>query len=194
MELLLIRHARPVRVELDSGRADPELGPEGRDQAVRLARWLARDGVDAVVSSPLRRARQTAEPVAEACGRAVEVRDGLAEFDRDSPFYIPLEELRAEGDPRFADIMQGRWDAFGVDVAEFRAQVVEAVESVIADHPGRNVAVVTHGGVINAYVAHVVASARTGVFTPEYTSVSRILAARSGERTIRTLNETAPPV
>lgn len=190
VELLLIRHALPERVERVKGVANPVLSPEGRDQATRLARSLRGQAITAVVSSPLRRAVQTAEQLAADRSLPVEVRPELAEFDQHSSWYVPMEELRAAGDPRWDDIMAGRWEAFGVDFDEFRRAAVIALESLVADHPGGTVAAITHGGVINAYVSHVVESRKPGIFQPGYTSVSRILAARSGERTIGSLNDT----
>src|SRR5262245_37976304 len=69
VELLLIRHALPLRVENRDGTpADPPLSAEGRLQAERLAAWLTDDKIDAVYTSPLRRARETAEPLAGALG------------------------------------------------------------------------------------------------------------------------------
>jgi len=188
----LIRHALPARVEVLDGPADPGLAPEGAAQASQLAAGLADDRLAAVVSSPMRRARETADPLASASGLAVETRDDLAEFDRASSWYVPMEELRAERDPRWRAIIEGRWDeVYGVDLQTFQGAAVDAVESVIADHPGGRVAVVTHGGVINAYVARVVESRKAGIFEPGYTSVTRVLAARSGERTLRSLNDTS---
>ena len=55
MQLWLIRHALPVRVEGVVGAADPGLAPEGHDQAERLAGWLRGQPFDAVWSSPMRR-------------------------------------------------------------------------------------------------------------------------------------------
>ena len=190
MQLLLIRHALPQRVEGVDGPADPGLAPEGERQAAALAAWLADDRIDAVVSSPLVRARATAAPLATAHSIEVETRDELAEFDRNSSFYVPMEELRAAGDPRWNAIIEGRWqEAFGVDFEEFRQSAVQAVDGVVADHQGGTVAVVTHGAVLNAYVAHVAGSTRFPIFEPRYTSVTRILAARTGERMLDSLNE-----
>ncbi len=194
MELLLVRHAQPVRVEEGTvtGAADPELSAAGRRQAERLAAWLAADAPAAVLSSPLRRARETAAPVADALGLPVEVVDGLAEYDAAAGEYIPIEELRAAKDERWYATIEGRWaDVGGVDPREFQAQVVPAVESVIARFPGRRVAVFTHGGVLNVYLAHVLGLDAVLWFHPEYTSVSRVQAARSGQRSVATLNETA---
>ena len=65
MELLLIRHALPIRIENPEGEpAAPPLSDAGLEPAVRLARWLEPEPLDALYASPLRRARETAEPLA----------------------------------------------------------------------------------------------------------------------------------
>ena len=61
MELILVRHGLPERRDDTS---DPPLSDVGHDQARRVAAWLAHEKVDAVVSSTMLRARQTAEPFA----------------------------------------------------------------------------------------------------------------------------------
>lgn len=192
MELLLIRHALPVRVEAADGVADPVLSELGVRQSEALAATLAAEGVDVLVTSPLRRAVETAEPVAAALGLDIGVVDGLAEFDRHSNWYIPIEELRAAGDPRWRSYLDDHWGTeAGIDPTGFRAEVVRSVEELIAANPGRKVAAVAHGGVINAYVAHVLRTPMPGVFEPAYTSISRVLAAGTGERMVKSLNEAA---
>ncbi len=64
MDLLLIRHALPVRIDGGDGPADPELSDEGRRQAGALADWLADEQIDVMVASPLPRAQETAAPLA----------------------------------------------------------------------------------------------------------------------------------
>ncbi len=84
MELVLVRHAEPIRIgpgESAGEAVDPELTRRGSDQAGRLGVWLAGEPVHHVVSSPLRRAWETAEPVAAAHGLDVEILDGLQEWD-----------------------------------------------------------------------------------------------------------------
>jgi 2,3-bisphosphoglycerate-dependent phosphoglycerate mutase len=190
MELLLIRHGLPIRIEDAGAPADPDLSDEGWEQARRLAAWHGQDDIHAVYASPLRRARQTAQPLADALGMEVVVDDELAEFDRDAHFYIPYEELKATKDERFLDLLAGRWgEDAEVDPATFQKVVVTAVERVIEAHPSQRVAVVCHGGVLNAYLAHVLGIGATLFFEPHYTGVSRVLAARSGERSILSLNE-----
>jgi len=91
VELILVRHGLPVRIEDADGPADPPLSDEGRAQAVRLADWLGREPIDAVYVSPMRRAMETAAPLADALGVDPVVDEELSEFDRDAHFYIPLE-------------------------------------------------------------------------------------------------------
>jgi probable phosphoglycerate mutase len=185
MELLLIRHALPVRVDEGSidGPADPELAEVGRAQAVALAEWLAEEKVDALYASPMRRALETATPVSERLGLDVIVEEDVAEYDRDAASYIPIEELKAAGDPR--------WHQVPEQPEHFRGVVVGAIERIVAAHPGQRVAVVCHGGVVNAYAAHVLGIDDVLFFLPHYTSISRIMAASSGERSISSLNEAA---
>lgn len=192
MELLLIRHGLPVRRELTSGPADPELSAAGVLQAQHLADYLASERLDAVYTSPLRRAHQTAEPVAASQGHPLVVVDEVAEWDRHASEYIPMEELKASGDPRWQLVVRGEWPPREQSPLEFRAQVVDKIESLIAAHSGGRIAVVCHGGVIAGYLTHILGLADPhGFFYPNYTSIHRVAAARSGERTIVTLNETS---
>ena len=76
----------------------------------------------------------------------------------------------------------------GADFDEFRRSVNESLEEIIAENPGRKVAVVCHGGVINCWASRVIRSPQPFIFQPDYTSVSRFLAASSGERNLVSLN------
>lgn len=184
MELLLIRHARPVRTEGATGPADPPLSEVGRRQSEALADWLAGgDPLDALYTSPLRRAAATAATLSDRLGLVATVHEPLSEYDAEANAYIPIEELRAAGDPRWMELPE--------DVVGFQNRVVEGIESVVAAHPGQRVALVCHGGVINMYVSAVLDTGPRMLFLPHYTSVSRILASSGGQRTIDTLNETA---
>jgi probable phosphoglycerate mutase len=185
MELLFIRHALPLRVDEGSvdGPADPALSELGTTQARALTDWLHGEHIDALWCSPMRRAQETAAPVAERLGLEVSLADGLAEFDREALSYIPIEELKAAGDPR--------WNELPEQPEHFRQVVVDTVEGIVAAHPGQRVAVVCHGGVINAYAAHVLGIDDALFFLPTYTSISRVFAASTGERSIASLNEAA---
>lgn len=190
MELILIRHALPLRVEnADGTPADPPLSEIGEKQAAQLAHWLGPEGFDALYVSPLRRARATAAPLELARGLRATVEPGITELDADSEFYIPLEELKATDYDRWLEAVQGGLEA-AIDIDAFRRTVVAALERIVERHPGERVAAVCHGGVINAWAAHVVRIAEPLFFQPDYTSVNRFLAAGSGERSVVSLNET----
>jgi 2,3-bisphosphoglycerate-dependent phosphoglycerate mutase len=190
VEIVLVRHALPLRVELETGIADPELAAEGHEQAAKMAAYLGIEDVEAIYVSPLRRALETARPLCKVLGLEAVVSEGVAEFDRNSREYVPVEELRATNDPRWEKLLRGEWDGVDEDPSIFKARVVATVEDMIARHPGGRVVVVCHGGVINQYLAHVLGiETHVGFFYPKYTSIHRVMAARSGQRSIVSINE-----
>jgi len=190
VEIVLVRHGLPLRVELETGIADPELAAEGHEQAAKMAAYLGVEDVEAVYVSPLRRALETARPLCKVLGLDAVVSEGVAEFDRNSREYVPVEELRASNDPRWEKLLRGEWDGVDEDPSLFKARVVETIEDMIARHAGGRVVVVCHGGVINQYLAHVLGiETHIGFFYPKYTSIHRVMAARSGQRSIVSINE-----
>jgi probable phosphoglycerate mutase len=189
VELLLVRHARPHRVEGVDRPADPSLDDEGRRQAEVLAEWLAGEAIDSVYASTLARAVETAEPLVERLGLTLVRHDGVVEWDRDASVYIPIEELKANDDPAWAAMRDEQWELLGVDPVAFRDRVVTAVDAIAAAHPSQRVAVVCHGGVINTYTSVVLGLDRMLWFEPRYTSITRVLVHRDGRRSLFTLNE-----
>ena len=191
MELLLVRHALPLRVEREDGMpADPPLSDEGQRQAERLARWLEGERIDAIYASPLQRALETAQPLAKSRGIALRIEPGVVEFDPMASAYVPLEEIKALDPERWRALVRGGL-VEGIDLDEFSRVVTGSLERIIADHPGERIAVVCHGGVINTWAAHVLGLETTLFFEPVYTSISRFLASASGERSLASLNEAA---
>jgi broad specificity phosphatase PhoE len=188
MELLLIRHGEPARDSAD--RADPGLSERGARQAARLAEYLLDEHLDALYTSPLRRAAETAAVLGNALGLHPEVRDDLAEFDRDAAEYLHFEDLAVNDDPRYHAFLREDLSAWGTDVETFRARVQSEFEHLIAAHPGQRVAVVSHGGVANAYLGGLVGADRLIIHDPGYTGFARIQASRSGFRELVSMNET----
>ena len=186
MELLLIRHALPIRIDDGDGPADPDLSEIGHRQAATLAEWLVAEGLDAIWSSPMSRARQTAAPVEAALGLEATVDDDLKEFDAEEPHYVPMEELKGTDDPRWRELIErlGAPEQFA-----FRDLAAAAVERVVEAHSGQRVAVVCHGGVINAYLSTILGIDRPLFFEPTYTSISRVMASSRGHRSLVSVNE-----
>ena len=159
---------------------------------MRLAQWLEHEPVDAVLSSPLRRARETAAIVGDGLGLEVETVEGLMEYDAEADHYIPVEEMRETRDHRWRAMIEGRWEELGGEPPDqFRARIVPCLDAVIEHFPGGRIVAVCHGGVINVYVAALLGLERHLWFEPGYTSITRVAAARTGERSVVTLNETA---
>jgi probable phosphoglycerate mutase len=191
VELLVIRHALPVRIaNADGSPADPPLSEIGRQQAARLAAWLKDDRIDALYASPMRRALETAEPLAAARALAIAREAGLVELDHRANAYVPMEELKAQDYDAWQALVRGGLYA-NIDIVAFRRGVVDAFERIIAAHLRQRVAVVCHSGVINAWAAHVLGIEAPIFFDPGYTSIQRFLAASSGERMVASLNELA---
>jgi broad specificity phosphatase PhoE len=189
MQLLLVRHALPHRSEPGQG-SDPDLSGEGRAQAARLPEALARYPITRVISSPQRRALDTAEPVAAARGLTVEIEDRFAEYDRELPVYIPIEEIRAENPQEWARMAEGHLPST-VDEDAFRARVRAAVDHVAASAGHEDtVAVFSHGGVINVVLHEILGTRRVLSFPIDYVSVTRLLFSRSGRASVVAVNGT----
>jgi broad specificity phosphatase PhoE len=197
-ELLLIRHAQQaIDPEGAVGELlDPPLSDQGEQQARLVGIGLSTTKLDAIICSPLRRARQTAEAIAaHHDGLDPTVMDDLREIElfRDVPadqklrdyFGIPL--LKAV---RTRMLQERSWDVYPYSESsfDFRKRVINAIESIVATYDSSRVAVVCHGGVINAYVSHVAKSPLDMMFRPGHTSISSVLAG-DGRRVLNTLND-----
>lgn len=192
MEIILVRHALPIRRENVDGPADPELSVDGHEQARHFAEYMALEHVDAIYTSPMKRAVQTAEPLAKLKGLTPIVVEGVAEFDQHSNEYIPVEELKAANDPRWKELMEGGIAAHE-DIETFNNRVRDSIEQIISENKGGRVVVTCHGGVINSYLANVLRLPDNSAqfFYPNYTSIHRVAASSAGHRSILTINETS---
>ncbi|MFD4440670.1 histidine phosphatase family protein [Nocardia sp. NPDC058519] len=189
MQLILVRHAQPERVVGDTTAADPGLTEIGKLQADRVPAALAAHDISRIVSSPQRRARDTAHPTATARELPVDIIDDLAEYDRDLPAYIPIEDAKTEFADAYARIKAGHLPD-QIDGPAFTARVLAAVENLVATTtPADTVVAFAHGGVINVLLADILALPRPLTFPIDYCSITRILYSRTGTRTAATINE-----
>lgn len=151
--LILVRHGETdhTRDKKFSGLGgdDPGLNDDGRKQVQATAHWLAplADNVDAVVSSPLRRTRETAEILAEAFGQPVEVEDGIAEAAFGSWDGLTFAEARALDEQAF-DSWVGSSElpagGTGESMTDVLTRVAAARERLVAAHPGKTVVLASH--------------------------------------------------
>ena len=186
VQLLLVRHALPLRSEVGQG-SDPDLSAEGIEQAERLPDALKRFRITRLVSSPQRRAVQTGQPVSDALGLPIEIDERLAEYDRDLPHYTPIEEASKEDLQRLVD---GHLPG-AVDEDAFIARVTAGIDDIVAaaEHD-ETVAVFSHGGVINALVHTILKTERLLCVQVDYTGVTRVLKSRRGGLGIASVNGT----
>lgn len=136
-----VRHAHSTWVP---GRErERPLSEQGRRDAETLARALADLPLDAVVSSPYRRAVETVEPLAADRGLAVELVEDLRERTLADPQTVDLSGAidRVWDDPSFAH-------PGGESNEVARSRLGAAFETVLADHEGETVAVGTHGNAL----------------------------------------------
>jgi broad specificity phosphatase PhoE len=139
-ELLLVRHGETnwnaeLRVQ---GHADPPLNDRGRDQARELVASLRDENIEAIYSSDLARARETAEIMGGVLSLEVHLDPRLREFDTGNWTGLTRDEIRA----RFPD--DDRHDGETRD--ELVARVGDALAAICERHAGERVLVVTHGG------------------------------------------------
>ncbi|HEY8526323.1 MAG TPA: histidine phosphatase family protein [Acidimicrobiales bacterium] len=121
----------------------------------RRADGQATDGVAAVYSSPLERTRQTAEAIARAVGRDVQVDDGLIELDIGEWTGMDLKDAMKR--PEWTTIQRypsGFTFPGGESFAAMQSRMVDTLARLRARHPGETVVAVSHADPIRAVVAH----------------------------------------
>lgn len=157
MRIFLLRHAESADPTVFHGaESDIGLSPRGERQAAAIARFFAGQGIDAVVSSAMRRAVLTARPIAEAAGvphllepmfheRRVGVLGG-------KPFgeggiWADTQRRWSRGEADYAHDGAESWTAL-------RDRIVPAWQRIVAAHPGKTIAVVAHGIVCKVVLLH----------------------------------------
>ncbi len=194
--LYLIRHARSAwnaegRMQ---GQADPPLDELGREQARALAAHLQPETFHAIYSSPLARARETAELFAAPHGLPIRFDDRLMERRLGEWTGLTGDEVNE----RYPEHMAHDWRTDGPPGGENDAALIARAAAVLAEimaaHPQETIAVVSHGGTLNAYLAHLlgVPMPRSVTFSFPNAALARLLVTPDGVRLL-SLGETARP-
>ncbi|WP_392891888.1 bifunctional RNase H/acid phosphatase [Streptomyces sp. LN699] len=198
--LVLLRHGEtaltPQKRFSGSGGTDPELSPAGRRQAAAVAEALAARGtVQAVVSSPLQRCRETAQAVADRLGLPVAIEEGLRETDFGAWEGLTFAEVRA----RFPDDLQAWLDSpkaaptgGGESFATVTRRVSAARDRLVSAHAGRTVLVVTHVTPVKTLVRLALGAPPESLFKMELSaaSLSAVAYYADGNASVRLLNDT----
>lgn len=158
--VLLIRHAVTAATGKRLGGWTPgvHLSDEGREQAERTAGALAQAPLSAVYASPLERTQETARIVAKPHGLPVRTRKGVGEVHYGDWTDKPLGQLRRRKQWRVVQHTPSRMTfPGGESIRGAQARAVDTVEAIAAGHGDKEVvAVVSHGDIIKAAVAHFV--------------------------------------
>jgi broad specificity phosphatase PhoE/ribonuclease HI len=195
---LLLRHGEtPLSVERRfAGRGDAPLTATGRRQAAAAAKRLAaRGGIDAIISSPLQRARRTAELAAEATGAPLTVDEDLAETD-----FGELEGLTfAEASQRWPDettAWLGSADVAppgGESLATVARRVLGALDRLLAAHPRGTVVLVSHVTPIKTLACRAMLAPPATMFRIhlDVASLCEVHWYPDGPAMVRSLNDTS---
>ncbi len=193
MDLIIVRHARPIRHDVDGENetADPPLSELGQQQAKRTAEYLLNEGIDHIVASTMRRAHETALPLAELLGLDIELIDDLKESDHKSKTYVPTEEMDPE-DPAVAKMLEGDIHAnlFSDGLEAFEERVVGAFDYVIESNRSRTVVAFCHGMTTMVYLRSIMKFPDPLAMIVDYCGITRVRAAFLGIRSVRSINET----
>jgi broad specificity phosphatase PhoE len=165
----MIRHGKPASTWGQSGDPDPGLDPLGLEQARAAAAALMAMSPrpTKVVSSPLRRCRETAQPLADMLGLALTIDAAVGEVP--TPAAIPAADRPAWLREAFA----GRWDEMRGDL-DYEAWR-DAVGAAVASHAGA--AVFSHYVAINGVVSYLTGNPLVLAFRPDHTSITEFEVA-----------------
>ncbi|MCC6388531.1 MAG: histidine phosphatase family protein [Dehalococcoidia bacterium] len=200
-QLILVRHGEQHIPNPRSGPVgesfDPELSERGRRQAELVGARLSTEKIDAIYASPLKRAFDTGAEIARHHRLTPVVMDDLREVEifRDVPADKSIGEYLGQGlliAFRERMIRERKWDVYPYSESsfEFRKRTVNAIEAIIGLNPGKRVVIACHGGVINAYLGHIIGSPYDMFFRPAHTSISIAAAApNEGIRAVHLLND-----
>jgi broad specificity phosphatase PhoE len=133
------------------GHSDRPLTERGREQAHALADLVGSEKIDAVYTSPLSRARETAEIVAARAGLEAVALPELREVDTGSWSGLSRADVEARFPEGFARWRSGGsgWEN-GETYEEMAERVIGALRKIAEDHPDGRVLVISHGGPIRA--------------------------------------------
>jgi len=186
MDLIIVRHARPVASQ-DS--ADPPLSDLGLQQATLVGERLRVEPITHIVASTMQRAIQTAEPLAGHLGHAIETRDDLREAGEHHGTYKPTEEMLPD-DPEALAWVNDPMSMFPDGYDKFQERVVGGFDDIVANNRGGTVAVFCHGMVMASYLDALWDLSSPLDMLIDYTGLFRVRASSTGRRSVRSINET----
>jgi len=192
------KHTSAKRFSGGLGGDNPPLSDEGRDQIRAAGEWLQpmAERIEAVVASPVRRTRESADVLGELLGVAVTEEPGFAEMEFGHWDGLTFNEVgERHGDELTAWL--GSLDAAPAGGESFRAvqeRVLAGLDRLLTEHAGKTVVVVSHVTPIKTLVAHALDAPLEAVFRMELTPASvTVLSFFPEQRASLRLYNALPP-
>lgn len=194
--LVLVRHGEVEErfQRVFAGRLDIDLSARGHEQAAALAECLNAYRLAALYVSPLKRARLTARPIARRTGLAAVTLAELRETDFGAwtglSWEAVTERFQVQAGEWLTQLEQGAIPG-AESGARLRTRIGACLRRILAECPGRAVAVVCHGGVIRVMLSLLLdlPLPKLGGFEIDYASVT-VVACQPGKAEVRLLNHT----
>ncbi len=193
--LWFLRHGEVEgsRIGAFNGSSEVDLSPLGKHQAEAIRAYLESAAVDAVISSPRRRAKDTVRPLASALGKIVDVRPAFAEMDFGKWDGLHWNEILQRG-PAEAQAWQADPGSIACPDGEsgnaFAARVEDALAKLLAEFRGRSVVLAAHAGTNRAILGHVLKRSymECFAFAQDYGCVNAVGWTESGFGQVALMN------
>ena len=168
MKIYLIRHGESQANDLGLflGHGDLDLTERGRAQAKKTADFLSELPIDAIFSSDLKRAYNTALESAKKLNLKVTKNQGLREIDCGDWDFVPFDELRVKYKESFGvwtnDLPNARCDG-GESIEELQKRIVKTINEIVSENAGKNIAIFSHATSIRCFVGYCTGKGKNGV-------------------------------
>lgn len=196
-QILLVRHGESRAATADDpfplvdGHGDPELHPNGREQAVKVGERLKDQPISAIYVTKLCRTSETAAPLAAHLGLQPIMNEHLHEVFLGDWEGGVLRIKAHENDPLFVQMRdEERWDVIpnGESWETLNTRIMKGLGHIHANHPDELVVAVVHGGVIAHIVAHAVGARPFAFNGADNGSISHIVMV-DGNIIVRKFND-----
>jgi len=178
-----------------AGTTDVPLTDTGLGQATAAAKRLAGENLDVIVTSPLMRARQTADAVAAATGIPVAVEEGFRETDFGAWEALTFAEVRDRWPTEMSAWVADPTVAppSGESFSDVRSRVMRALDGLLAEHRSRRVLIVSHVTPIKTLIAQALLAPPAALYRMhlDVAAICEIDWYADGPAVVRSFNDTA---
>lgn len=194
--LVLVRHGESIRQsnteQHDGESLDTPLSSKGRNQASLIAERLSERTIHSLYSSPMKRAKGTADEISDVIDCPVEVEKDLREIeihrDQVSDKETQIDSIMQKATNKQCNDF--KWDDLGFTESSesLRSRTTDCIDDIKSNHPGETAVLVSHTGVINAFLAEILGIESDFVTLPAHTGLS-VVRCHEEQNVILTVND-----